>query len=127
MENYQNESPPVLFAQALAEFNQQQFFEAHETLEILWNNEKRELRLFYQAILQIGVGFYKVKTKPNYRGAISLLTTGIELLRPFAPYQFKVDVAKLLAEAEQALLELKQLGHEGFTEFVSIPSIDVIE
>lgn len=111
------ETPPARFQQALEEFNARQFFECHETLEDLWNEERRDLRRFYQGILQIGVGYYKIITRPNYRGALSLLQSGAGYLRPFAPYQFGIDVESLIAAAEQARRELLRLGPDHYTEF----------
>ncbi len=60
--------PPPDFYKALEQFNQHRFFECHETLEDLWNAERSELRRFYQGILQLGVAYYKIITRPNYRG-----------------------------------------------------------
>ncbi len=111
------EAPPALFQQAIEQFNARQFFECHETLEDLWNAERRELRRFYQGLLQIGVGYYKIITKPNYRGALSLLDSGVGYLRPFAPRQFGIDLETLIAAAEQAIRELQQLGPDRLAEF----------
>ena len=34
-------------------------FEQHETLELLWRAERRDIRYLYQGILQIGVAFHQ--------------------------------------------------------------------
>ncbi|HEX2909985.1 MAG TPA: DUF309 domain-containing protein [Chloroflexia bacterium] len=121
------ELPPPEFYRAVAEFNRRQYFECHETLEDLWNAERSELRRFYQGILQVGVGFYKIITKPNFRGACSLLESGVNYLRPFEPRQFGVDVAGLIAAAEKARAELLRLGPERLAEFDKklIPLIEI--
>ncbi len=112
-----DESPPPLFGQAVAQFNARQFFECHETLEDLWNAERRELRRFYQGLLQVGVGYYKIITKPNYRGALSLLQSGTDYLRAFVPSQFGINVQNLIAAAEQASQELERLGPTRLADF----------
>ncbi len=112
-----DEEPPPRFFQAVQEFNERRFFECHETLEDLWNEEERDLRRFYQGILQLGVGYYKIVTKPNYRGALALLQTGAEYLRPFVPQQFGLDVLALIAAAEVARTQLTHLGPARLNEF----------
>src|SRR5437762_104287 len=111
------EPPPPDFYRAIEQFNARQFFECHETLEDLWNAELRELRRFYQGLLQVGVGYYKIITKPNYRGALSLLASGCDYLQLFRPGQFGVDVEALIGAAELARQELLRLGPECLDEF----------
>lgn len=121
------DAPPARFYEAVAQFNARQFFECHETLEDLWNEEKGELRRFYQGILQLGVGYYKIITKPNYRGALSLLQSGATMLEPFGPHQFGVDVTALIAAAHQARQELERLGPARLGNFDVglIPTIEI--
>ena len=102
--------PPPEFFKALEEFNQRCFFECHETLEDLWNAERSELRRFYQGLLQVGVGYYKIITRPNYRGALSLFESGAGYLRRFEPSQFGIDVTGLLEIVEASRRELERLG-----------------
>lgn len=124
--SYQAEKPPAKFKQAIHEFNSQQFFECHETLEELWNAEPRDLRLFYQGILQVGVGLYKIRQRPNYRGALTLLQAGSSRLEQFAPQLFGVNVAALLEDTHRVIAELERLGPENYQNF-SPEAIPVIE
>ncbi len=109
--------PPADFFKALEEFNQRRFFECHETLEDLWNAERSGLRRFYQGILQVGVAYYKVTTRPNYRGALSLFQSGINYLRPFEPAQFGLDVTGLIEAAQASRQELERLGPDRLDQF----------
>jgi predicted metal-dependent hydrolase len=109
--------PPPEFFKALEEFNQRRFFECHETLEALWNAERSELRRFYQGILQVGVAYYKIITRPNYRGALSLFQSGINYLRPFEPCQFGLDVSDLIKTAQASRQELERLGPDRLGQF----------
>lgn len=111
------EVAPPDFYKALAEFNERRFFECHETLEDLWNAERSDLRRFYQGILQVGVGYYKIITRPNYRGALSLFESGVGYLRPFEPQRFGLDVSGLIADVETGRRELERLGPENLDQF----------
>lgn len=109
--------PPPNFYKALEEFNKRRFFECHETLEDLWNAERSDLRRFYQGILQVGVGYYKIITRPNYRGALSLFESGMDYLRLFEPDQFGLDVTGLIKTTRASRQELERLGPERLDQF----------
>jgi hypothetical protein len=104
-----DEPPPALLREGIERFNRGEYFEQHETLEILWRAERREIRRLYQGILQIGVAFHHVR-RGNHHGAVYMLTRGSMYLRPFAPACQGIDVAALLAEAARALEAVEALG-----------------
>src|ERR1700737_1285191 len=104
------ESPPPLLLAGIAQFNRGEYFEQHETLELLWRAERREVRRLYQGILQIGVAFHHLR-RLNHHGTVYMLTRGPMYLAPFAPRCQRVDVAALLRDAAAALREVERLGH----------------
>ena len=95
----------------IEEFNRGEFFEQHETLEVLWRATRTPDRGLYHGILQIGVGLHHWR-EGNYHGATVLLDAGIERLAPFAPSCHGVDVAGLIADATGARARLLALGAE---------------
>ncbi len=109
-------SLPPLVERGLQEFNRGQYYRCHETLEDAWNAEARSVRLLYQGILQIGVGFFHI-TKGNWRGAAKVLERGIPKLARFAPACQGVDVAALLADAQTVHTEILRLGADGLARF----------
>src|SRR5215813_8658085 len=108
-----DEAPLAAFLHGIEQFNQREYFECHETLEGIWNNERRPIRTLYKGILQVGVGCYHL-LRNNYRGAIIKLDSGARYLEPFAPRCLGVDVARLIAEARTLHTALTQLGPEHF-------------
>ena len=118
--------PPAAFWQGLAEFNARQFFECHETLEALWKAEPGEVRHLYQGILQIGVGYYKILQRPNYRGALALLARGAGWLELFAPQYWGVDIAALLMAVNQTQQTLQKLGPDRLADFELSATIPII-
>jgi predicted metal-dependent hydrolase len=111
-----DEPPPPQLLEGIAQFNRGEFFEQHETLELLWRAETRDIRYFYQGILQIAVAFHHLR-KLNHHGTVYMLTRGSNYLRPFAPRCQRVDVQALLAAAAAALREVDRLGPARLTEF----------
>lgn len=111
-----DESPPRLLLDAIAQFNRGQYFEQHETLELLWRSEQREVRRLYQGILQVGVAFYHLRRR-NHHGTVYMLTRGARYLQPFAPRCQGVDVDALLAAAAAALVEVERLGPDRIADF----------
>jgi predicted metal-dependent hydrolase len=108
---------PLELRRAIAEFNSGEFFEQHETLELLWRATPDEIRHLYEGILQIGVGFYHLLEKRNFHGAAVKLDHGIRLLEAFPGTCHGVDVARLRREARFARERLLALGPQGVREF----------
>ena len=109
-----DQPPPPQLLEGIAQFNAGEFFEQHETLELLWRDTRTPDRGLYHGILQIGVGFHHWR-QGNFHGATVLLDEGIERLRPFAPACQTVDVARLIADASQARDRLVSLGKDAMS------------
>ena len=73
-----DEPPPPELLEGIAQFNRGEFFEQHETLELLWRAERRDIRYLYQGILQIGVAFHHLR-RLNHHGTVYMLTRGPQL------------------------------------------------
>ena len=110
------EPPPPQLLDGIAQFNRGEFFEQHETLELLWRAERRDVRYLYQGILQIGVAFHHLR-RLNHHGTVYMLTRGPRYLAPFVPRCQGVDVAALLGDAAAALREVERLGPARLAEF----------
>ena len=107
-----DQPPPPELLEGIEQFNKGEFFEQHETLELLWRETHTPDRGLYHGILQIGVGFHHWRGG-NFHGASVLLDEGIERLRPFVPSCRTVDVARLIADATDARERLAELGEAG--------------
>ena len=111
-----DEPPPPQLLEGIAQFNRGEYFEQHETLELLWRAERREVRRLYQGILQVGVAFHHLR-RLNHHGTVYMLTRGSMYLAPFAPHCQRVDVAHLRAAAAAALDQVIRLGPDRLGEF----------
>ena len=111
-----DDPPPPELLRGIEQLNAGEFFEQHETLELLWRATPSPVRGLYHGILQIGVGFHHWR-RGNFHGASVLLEEGIERLRPFAPSCQTVDVAALIADATAARARLLELGPDRMSEY----------
>ena len=120
--------PPPQLVEGIAQFNRGEFFEQHETLELLWRAERRDIRYLYQGILQIGVAFHHLR-RLNHHGTVYMLTRGPRYLAPFAPRCQGVDVAALLRDAAAALQAVERLGPARLAEFdwKLVPRVRLVE
>jgi len=109
-------APPEL-TKAILEFNSGEFFEQHETLELLWRATPGEIRHLYEGILQIGVGMHHLLKNKNFHGAAVKLDHGIRLLEAFPATCHGVDVGRLRREATAAREHLLALGPGGLDRF----------
>jgi predicted metal-dependent hydrolase len=123
-----HEPPPAQLLEGIAQFNRGEFFEQHETLELLWRAERRDIRYLYQGILQIGVAFHHLR-RLNHHGTVYMLTRGARYLAPFAPACQRVDVTALLRDAATALLAVERLGPSRLAEFdwKLVPTVHLVE
>lgn len=88
---------------SIDEFNQGLFFECHETLEEIWLEEHGEDRKFYQGIIQIAAGFFKLEQGVPV-GAIKLWRMGLEKIALYGPNYLGIAVGPF-AEAVRANLQ----------------------
>ncbi len=112
----EEEKIPQKFWQGIAEFNEQEFYKCHDTLEALWLEAGEPERTFYQGILQIAVGLYHAGNE-NWRGSVTLLGEGIRKLNYYHPDYFEINVDKLLTESSELLKDLQMSGPEKIADF----------
>src|SRR5438270_12998781 len=111
------EPAPKELTKAIEEFNAGEFFEEHETLELLWRATPGEIRHLYEGILQIGVGMHHLLKNRNFHGAAVKLDHGIRLLSAFPDTCHGVDVARLRRDATRAREHLLELGPQALDSF----------
>jgi predicted metal-dependent hydrolase len=109
--------PPEEFLLGVEQFNQQEFYACHDTLEALWMEALEPQKRFYQGILQIAVACYHLGNL-NWRGAVVLLGEGIGRLRDYQPIYEGIDVTQLLTQSFDLLQALQQAGPEQVADFV---------
>ncbi len=107
---------PPEFERAINEFNQQQFYACHDTLEAIWVDAEEADKRFYQGILQVAVGCYHL-SNDNLRGAIILLGEAVRRLCDYQPDYEGIDVEQLLEQALALLQALQQLKPEQASDF----------
>ncbi|MBD2041272.1 DUF309 domain-containing protein [Microcoleus sp. FACHB-672] len=111
-----SEPIPDEFWQGVEQFNRQEFYACHDTLEALWMEASEPERTFYQGVLQIAVALYHLGNH-NWRGAVILLGEGISRLRKYQHPYFDIDVNRLLKQSADLLSELQQAGPENVADF----------
>ncbi|WP_218080485.1 DUF309 domain-containing protein [Anthocerotibacter panamensis] len=115
---------PEDFWQGLEQFNRQDFYACHDTLEALWMEAQQPLRFFYQGILQLAVAYYHLGND-NWQGAVTLLGQGIQRLDYFLPEYMGVDVESLVTASEKILERLHELEGQDLKEFqFTLPKVD---
>jgi predicted metal-dependent hydrolase len=120
---------PADLAKAIHEFNAGEFFEQHETLELLWRATSDEIRHLYEGILQIGVGMHHLLKNRNFHGAAVKLDHGIRLLGPFPAVCHGVDIARLRSDAAAARKRLLELGPRDLARFERdrVPKVHLVD
>jgi hypothetical protein len=108
---------PDVLALAVQQFNGGRFFECHETLEEVWQNERGPLRNFYKGLIHVAVAFVHIG-RQNYFGGNRLFRTAQEYLAPYRETgAMGFDVARLLDETRAAHAVLIGLGKAGIAHY----------
>lgn len=111
------EAAPQEFWRGVEQFNSQQFYACHDTLEALWMDATEPQKTFYQGILQIAVALYHLGNS-NWRGAVILLGEGINKLQRYPPTYAGIDVDELLTSSAAMLIALQQAGPEKISDWI---------
>lgn len=110
------------FWQGVEQFNSQQFYTCHDTLEALWMEATEPEKTFYQGILQIAVALYHL-SNANWRGAVILLGEGINKLQRYPSIYAGIDVDELIISSGAMLQALQKAGAEEIIELISKSSL----
>lgn len=110
------------FWQGVEQFNCQQFYACHDTLEALWIEATEPEKTFYQGILQIAVALYHLSNS-NWRGAVILLGEGINKLQRYPSIYAGIDVDELIISSGGMLQALQKAGAEEIIELISKNSL----
>jgi uncharacterized protein len=108
--------------QGIDEFNRGLFFECHETLEAIWLEEHGDDRLFYQGIIQVAAGYYKLE-QGVLIGAIKLWQRGLEKLEPYGPEHLGVDLASLVEPTKENLVKAEAAERQAVAVELCAPQI----
>ncbi len=100
----------------LKHFNALEFFEAHEQLETAWRAEPGPIRDLYQGILQAAVVYLHI-TRGNYAGALSVYARSQKWLTKWPERCRGVEVARLRADLDSVMEEVRRLGPENIHKF----------
>ena len=94
-------------------FNREEFFEAHEVVEDLWNEADGAAREFLQGFIQAAVALEHHR-RGNAKGLRSVGTTAARYLGRADPRAGGLDVAALVADLESFRAQAERGEHPPF-------------
>jgi hypothetical protein len=108
---------PGNLARACAEFNTGLFYECHESLEEIWQEERGPIRDLYKGLIQVAAAFVHV-SRGNYVGAERLSRTALGYLAPYRPGgALGFDVEQICRDTEDVHARIQSLGPDRLGEF----------
>ena len=102
---------PELVIHGLELFNEGDYFDAHEELELAWRAERGPVRELYRGILQVAVAYYHL-LRGNYPGAVKMFRRSRTWLGPFPGRCRGIDLAQFRIDYFRVEAELLRLGSE---------------
>jgi len=94
------------FAKAVEQFNNGDFFSAHDSFEEIWMDCRTKEKEFLQGLVQLSVGMFHL-VSGNFKGAVSQLRKSVEKLEKFHPKFSKIDVFYLVSKAKTLIFEIE--------------------
>ena len=94
------------FLTAIDQFNDADFFSAHDSFEELWIDCRTDERDFLQGLVQLSVGMFHL-VSGNLKGAVSQLRKSVEKLDKFSPEFSKIDVFYIVSKSKNLIFELE--------------------
>ena len=110
-----------LLQKGVVEFNEQNFFDCHETLEELWQDFHGAEREMIQGIIQISVAYYHAGSS-NFAGALKLMSRGVERVKRYETGTLGLNLALFIEQVSADLGSLEQ----GAPLSGAIPTIEYI-
>ncbi len=100
-----------LYLEGIRLFNEEEFFESHDTLEELWSEIVGEEKKFYQGLIQAAVALFHFGNE-NFGGARKLFESSRKKLDMYRPHYLGVDLEKFLADFQYCFAELIDAGDQ---------------
>ena len=92
-----------LFIKGLVEYNNQNFYDAHEFWEELWSEYKLVEPDLIQGLIQVAVGYYHLSNL-NKKGAIGLFTKSLKKLNSYTSSKLlPIDISLIIIDAKKTL------------------------
>lgn len=99
-------TPHQLLLKGIEEFNNHEFYEAHETLEDYWNTLSGDEKELVQSIIQAAVAFYHFG-RGNRVGARKLLLRAVKRAESVAEGTLEIETAPYLEAIRNSLLTVE--------------------
>lgn len=116
MAAYSDDRHPVQVLKFVARFDRAEYWLAHEELEELWQEDRRD---FFKGLIQIAAGFVHIERR-NWGGARRLLKTALGYLEPYSDVYEGFDVEGIRASLGDVLRRVESLARDAETRVGSI-------
>jgi hypothetical protein len=90
----------------IVQFNEQRFFECHETLEKVWFKQQDPEKELLQGLIQLAVAYHHM-LKGNQKGALRLLNRGLPRVRKYEPQALGLGLSDLCRTVESNVEQLQ--------------------
>lgn len=109
------------FCLGVEQFNKQEFFQCHETLEGIWLKQEGGNKELLQGLIQLAVGYHHM-LKGNSKGALTLLKRGLARVAKYKPAALGLALSDLCEGVQTTLAEI-DIDPEAQIDPASIPRV----
>ncbi|MFA6979940.1 MAG: DUF309 domain-containing protein [Ignavibacteriaceae bacterium] len=91
---------------AIEQFNNADFFSAHDSFEEIWLDCRTGEKEFLQGLVQLSIGMFHL-VSGNLNGAVSQLRKSVEKLEKFSPEFSEIDVFYVVSKSKNLIFEIE--------------------
>lgn len=107
---------PAAVVEAARLFNRREYYESHDLLEEEWAGARGTRRESLKALVKLAAGMYHLQTS-GFRGATSLLSSGLEALEALPPGAVFVELPPLRDPVRRCLAKIRTCESGGVVEW----------
>lgn len=117
---------PLGFRLGWLAFHERRYWEAHELWEMFWHEmPSGSVRIYFHAMIQVAMAFYKIFTTPNLAGAHSLLAKALDKLHAVSEIEMLENQPDFVLFLEHCHVRLSR-ALEGGAGDVPAPLVDFV-
>ena len=114
-----------IFKRGVKNFNNHEYYAAHECFEEIWTDHKIKDRVFVQSLIHLSVAYFHI-TNLNKNGAISLFEKSVKKLEKYLNKKTEIDnIGNVVIAAKMSLDNVIKISDMNLFNWNLAPKLEI--